>query len=323
MKFLLIDFGASYIKSVIYNKDTNEFLYEKIIPSPFSKTDILSRNDISRSIYDILDNYELNFDYIFTCSIIGGFYNGVDYYTWKCDNKPQAPNNPQCLIGGLVNSNSIHNSHSKVFNLEGNNNIEIIGKLSGIPVLTSLSDTFCAMKSVNLDNNMIINLGTGSQVFYFDKSQSYIPSGRSLLYIHKFFKDLNKNLDIFKDMNALNLESVLKGSLKIDLNFFKQNYRYTNGGSINLIEDNFNYCNFISSLLKSYVEQYFEFIEDYLKNEKASKNIFLLGGIPKKNKTILEYFKYKFPQCKFFMNKRIDTHLGLAKIIDNEDISYR
>ena len=75
----------------------------------------------------------------------------------------------------------------------------------------------------NWYNNMIINLGTGSQVFYFNKNQSYIPSGRSLLYIHKFFKDVNKNLDIFKDMNKLNLESVLKGSLKINLNFFKQN----------------------------------------------------------------------------------------------------
>ena len=67
-------------------------------------------------------------------------------------------------------------------------------------------------------------------------------------------------------------------------------------------EDNFNYCNFISSLLKSYVEQYFEFIDDYLKNKNASKNIFLLGGIPNKNKTILEYFKYKYPQCNFFIN---------------------
>jgi hypothetical protein len=323
MKFLLIDFGASYIKSVIYNKDTNEFSYEKIIQSPFSKTDILSRNEISESMYCILDEYKTNIDYIFTCSIIGGFYSGVNYYTWKCNNKPEVPNNPQCLIGGLLNSDSIHNSHSKVFNLEGNNDIKIIGKLSGIPVLTSLSDTYCAIKSVNLDNNMIINLGTGSQVFYFNKSQSYIPSGRSLLYIQKFFKDINENIDIFKDMNKINLKSVLKGSIKINLNFFKQNYRYTSGGSIEFIKDNFNYCNFISSLLKSYVEQYFEFIDDYLKNENASKNIFLLGGIPNKNKTIIEYFKYKYPECNFFINERIDTHLGLAKIILNENISYR
>jgi hypothetical protein len=328
MKFLLIDFGASFIKGVLYDKEKKEFSNEQIIVSPFSKKDIVSKEQIENKISELLIKYfswgkNYDIDYIFTCSIIGGFYKDEKYYTWKCAERPSIPDTPQCLISGIVDNKILHKSHSKVFNLQGTDKIECIGTICNIPVLTSISDTYSALKSVNLDSNMIINLGTGSQVFYFNKNQSYIPSGRSLLHINNFFKQLNSNLDIFEDMQKLTLESVLNGSLKINLNFFKQNYNYKEGGSIELINDNFNYCNFISSLLKSYIEQYFEFIEDYLKNKNASKNIFLLGGIPKKNKLIKEYFEYKFPQCNFIINeKAVDTHLGLAKIIDNENISY-
>ena len=46
MKYLLIDFGATYIKCATYNKNTNEYVLGENILSPFVKNDKISKSKI-------------------------------------------------------------------------------------------------------------------------------------------------------------------------------------------------------------------------------------------------------------------------------------
>lgn len=315
MKYLLIDFGASNFKSVIYDTNLDRFFNPINTISLFQNKDIITKEEFINCFSDIVKKYN-KIDKILTCSILGGYYVDDVYYSWKCKNKPLIPLNPRCLVHGIFDfpyDKKIHKDQAKSLGVEGNNSIEIIGYHNEIPVLSNLGDTECALSSIKVkDKDMIINLGTGSQVVYKDNRHSFIPSGRALLVFDLFFKSLDKNT-FFEDLSKTPLKDILQSTLKIDLNVFSQSSNFKKGGFIkNILEENFNYKNLLSSILKSYLEQYEHYIQFY-----SPQNIYFIGGISQKLNIINEYFKYKYPNIniKQSKNKQADTHLGMVNII--------
>lgn len=78
------------------------------------------------------------------------------------------------------------------------------------------------------------------------------------------------------------------------------------------MEHNFNLKNYLSSLIKSYIEQYFEIIEEY--SIKYSK-IILAGGIPRKLNIIKKYIE-EVKNINVFINEfeQDETLNGLKNI---------
>lgn len=311
MKYLLIDFGASFIKVGIYDKDIKSYFKQFDEISPFTFSDKLNKLEL----YDILSNIIskfYNIDGIIICTIIGGGYVNDTYFSWKSDFAPKKSN---CLISELFKNEKtfhIHNHHDYLSTIE---NIKILGKINNIPIYSSLGDTNCVIESIDLDNeNIVINIGTGSQIFYKNDNNinifKYFPAGRTLLTYQELFSSLNLNL--FELLQNISLNDIIHSSLNIDIKVFKQAREYNNGGFIsNINEGNFSYKNLLGSLLKSLVLQYKDFLPQRNK-------ILLTGGIVKKLNVLKSAFIYYYPSYEInLINQDIEsTHKGMIKYID-------
>lgn len=312
MRYWLVDFGASYVKTSIYTFETGEISEYKEWDSPFSFQDSISKQDLINFLMLKKLSYS-NIDRIITCSILGGGYQGDIYYSWK--NK-LGKNGKHCLFSGVFLDSKNYHVHAHHQGEE--KKLKLLGELDGIPFYSNLGDTNCVIKSLNLTKeDVAINLGTGSQVFYLSKDNtqtiihSYIPSGRAFLVFQELFNSLG--LNIFEYMAKLSIEDVKNSNLNIDLNVFPQSHLFNGGGYIqNINECNFNYKNLLGSILKSYVNQYYSYI-----NNTKSKNLIIAGGIPVKLPLILDLFKDMFPNHNIIYNetKIPNTHLGMIEYI--------
>ena len=292
MQYLLIDFGASFIKTIIYDTTSDIYIDSNIIESPLKSQSIILKEEILNLLKSIVDIYP-NIDKTIICSILGGKYIGDVYYSWKAD------------IDGVKNQNSC--IIKDLFLSEKN-------KLSHMDICDILIDTDCVIRAAKLvsGKNTLINMGTGSQVIYIDESNTlqkfqYIPSGRALNVFGNFFNELG--IDFWYSLSKLTLEDILNSNLEIDLNIFQQSHLYHNGGLIAKIqENNFTVKNFISSILRCYLEQYNRFLIS-----TNSQQILLAGGIPKKIKAVKDYFKYKLDTSVELISDNIEeTLIGLA-----------
>ncbi len=312
MKYLLIDFGASYIKCVEYNSETEEYSNQSFHPSPFKINSTITKQNLRIILGGILLEHH-GIDGVLICTILGGFYDGETYHSWKSTERGE-PNS--CMIGGLFIDEPtfhIHEHHAKVFKIENfESGLSVIGHINDIPLYSPLGDTECVINSVQLDDHdILVNMGTGSQVINKDGRKSFIPSGRAFLTFANFFSHLG--IDMFDYMSNLSLQEIQQSSLHIDLNVFPQSHKYNGGGYINGIrEDNFNLKNFIGSILKSYINQY----DDYISDKKYNR-IILTGGIPKKLSVIHEYLSVKYKDKKIIVdNHKIEnTHRGMVNYI--------
>jgi hypothetical protein len=319
MKYLLVDFGASYIKNIVYDTDSKNILYSNTIDSPFKTSKRISRSKLKNILINIIEKTS-NIDGIIICTIIGGGWIDDIYYSWQSDNKNVKEH---CLISGLfINSRNYHvHAHHKYNSLsETQDNLEILGKIKNIPIYSSLGDTNCVIKSLDLKNNeYIINIGTGSQVIYKDRDNKininkYIPAGRALLVYDNFFKTLG--LNFFKMLKTIKPEDVYASNLNINLNLFEQAFDYVNGGSIsNINEDNLTINNLLGSILRCLVLQYKQFIKD-----KSKNTLILTGGIPKKLPILKKLFKFYYSnyKIKIILNNIEDTHLGMIRYLEDK-----
>ncbi|MEI0493618.1 hypothetical protein R4J17_14375 [Brachyspira intermedia] len=226
-----------------------------------------------------------------------------------------------------------------IFN-EPTYDIEYIDNIyDNMKLYTAVGDNQCAILGSNLGNNqLIINMGTGSQIAKLDildintnmeqrpyfKNNSlsiitHIPSGRALNcfigFIDECFKYVSSEMSAWKLFSNIKLEDILNSSMNFNLKVFDSSYGFENGGSINLIkENNFNIKNYIASLLKSYIEQYFEIIDEY---SIKYTDILLAGGIPMKISLIKDYIKNIKKENVIVNGCKEDETLQGLKIISN------
>lgn len=304
MKFLLIDFGASYIKPALYDKEKDELLSLSPIVSPFQTEFSIKKENLLNLLEQIVGQHKVKG--IIVCSILGGGWIDDTYYSWKSSNTEIKQH---CLISGLFANHPTYHIHT---HHKGNfDGLKILGYIKNIPVYSSLGDTNCVIEALDIkDNDYVINIGTGSQIISKKDNkiliEAFIPAGRALLVFKNIFPNL---FDVIKE---LSLEDIINSNLDIDLNIFPQSKKYHKGGNIlNINENNFNMKNLSASIIKQLTLQYKEYMTDISKN-----NIKLTGGIPSKILYLKEVFEYYYPLYSIeLVTKEENTHLGLIKYI--------
>jgi len=316
MNYLLIDFGASYIKCAVYNRIEDKIWNTNNIVSPFQSNNIISKSQLNDILQNIISSYS-NIDGVVICTILGGSWMGDIYHSWKSN---QIHTKNYCLISGLFGSKIIHNHHKDFTNGdEYTSKLKIIGYINKIPIFSSLGDTNCVIESLPLTyKNLAINMGTGSQVIYKQENNiiinKYIPAGRAFLVFNELFKSLN--LDFFEQLKKIKIEDVINSSLNVDLNVFTQSHHYYKGGSIsNINEGNFNVNNILGSILKEFVVQYKEYAYINMLDQ-----ILLVGGIAKKIPILKELFEYYYQGIEIIIleDSIESTYKGMIKIIKKD-----
>jgi len=287
VRYLLIDFGASFLKLATYDTTISEKRWspiydQKMIKSPFVEKSVSSRKELMSMLRSIVST---KFDRVVCCSILGGGWHGDNYYSWKSSE----PNNTHksCLISGLFNESPYYHTHEH----HGGHvtGLNLLGYINTVPIYSSLGDTDCVINSIEIDDNeYVVNMGTGSQVITKQKNQiivnKYIPAGRTFLCYDKFLSELG--VDLFDQLHELTVNEILESNIKFDLNIFPQSVAFGGGGSItNLHECSLTKSNFFGSLVRSFVEQYGVYFSD----EQKTK-IKLTGGIPKKLPALKQVF---------------------------------
>lgn len=232
-------------------------------------------------------------------------------------------------------------NQSRLFFNNVTSNIEIGGYAhidnNRIPIYTGIGDLQAAILGAGYSKHSVnINLGTGSQVVLYDSASSsetevrpfidgkllsvitHIPSGRALNVFINFLNDINPNINYWEMLNEIDLGELKRSSLEFNLGVFNSAWNYKNGGIIsNILENNFDLKNYLSSLFKSYLTQYEDAINE-LSPDKNFDTIILSGGIASKLKIISKYFQDKYKNCKIItVNTTYDETLtGLSKIAE-------
>lgn len=309
MKYLLIDFGASFIKSIIFDSDKFIFTQYACQESPFILRETLQIDSLKNIISQIMNFYQ-EYDFVVTCSIKNGTYKNDVYHSWKIlDVKNIEIKN--CLISQIFKNQKTYHVHADHCKLTQEDRFSVLGSFNGKTFLSNLGDTECVSRSMKLnEKEVLINLGTGSQIFFHNNIISFIPSGRALNVFYKFFLDLGKN--IFDDMSNIELTDLYTSNLSFDLSVFEQALNFKDYGKIiNITEKNFTYQNFIQSLLKSYLNQYVNLLKEY-----DLKKIYLTGGIALKIKIIKKYLEKELSaEVKYVSEEINSTHIGIANLI--------
>jgi N-acetylglucosamine kinase-like BadF-type ATPase len=307
MKFLLIDFGASRVKTIVYNKTTNVFTNSNNFPSPFIQNSTISIDELTSLLQNIVSPYK-DIDGIVICTILGGVWIDNIYHSWKSPlNKSKGSH---CLISKIFNSN-VHEDHKSFTDCEKYlSKLTQIGKICDISIYSSLGDTNCALRSINIpENGVVINIGTGSQVISKHNIERYFPAGRSFLVFQQLFNSIG--LDFFTLLSKITYEDVITSTLQINLANFTQSRGFTDGGSISqILEETFTINNLLGSLLKTFVTQYKSAIGE-------ANTIILLGGMADKIKILPQLFKHYYPHIDVISqyNEIEATHLGMAQYI--------
>ncbi|MAG27230.1 hypothetical protein CMI47_16985 [Candidatus Pacearchaeota archaeon] len=307
--YLLIDFGASFIKTAEYDRKSQKLGKSLFFPSPFQHIAQISSYEIWDVLVNVVSHYE-NCSKIFSCSIMNGGYKDNIYHSWKSLIKEH---DNVDLISGIFKDEKTfhqHQHHSPM----GKKNLQLLGERNGKEFYSALADTECVRESVELKSkDYILNLGTGSQILGKSFTQSHIPSGRALQSYYKFFKSMG--VDLFDEFKILEIVHLEDAQLKFDLNIFSESYNFKNGGSIfNILENNFTKQQFIASLFKGYIEQYCELL-----SQLEIENLYLTGGINRKNPLIEQYLAIKLaPHINIALlgDTQEDTHRGIKNIIE-------
>jgi hypothetical protein len=310
VKFLLIDFGASNVKTSIYDNKNNILNNLIEFESPFRSCNNMKVHNLQDYIKNILSFYN-DFDFVVSCSIKNGTFKNEEYISWKTLDQ-NIFYEKESVIGCIFRNQLTHHIHKDHDSKSYIEDLKELGRFENKLFLSCLGDTDCVKRSVNLDeNSVLINLGTGSQMIFQNEVKSFFPSGRMFLTFERFFNSFGSNF--FEDLGKITCQDIENSNLLFDLNVFSQSRNFIDYGSIsNINEFNFDKNNFLSSLLKQYIRQYICEID----LKKISK-IYLSGGIAKKLPVIKQYIKLKTNiETNIISLNFPETHLGMKKIID-------
>ena len=205
------------------------------------------------------------------------------------------------------------------------------GIFKNIPVFCGLGDLQCAVLGAgNNENTVSVNLGTGSQVSWIGRrgcqferrplvdgqmmqTVTHIPSGRALNSYIGFLQELAPERDFWKELGTLSVQDISDAEMDFDLNIFHGAWRYRAGGSISRIgERRLTVKSFLSSLLRSYLDQYLEVIGLFA--PPIGTEIILSGGIPGRIPAIMGYFSQKSGMTVSRSTEKEETLTGLKKL---------
>ena len=176
------------------------------------------------------------------------------------------------------------------------------GPDSAVPIFAGVGDHQCSVLGSALtprvDANL--NLGTGSQLAaidrpvdepdvelrpYFDGSRltaiTHIPAGRGLAEYVGFLGDVagRDAGEFWQLLSGLGVEDWESGSLDFDLSIFEGARNFSGGGGITgVVEGSLSLDNYLSSLLRSFVEQYVEVMAVF-SDTGGLEQCILSGGI--------------------------------------------
>ena len=312
MLYLLIDFGASFVKFATYDTTLNSPKFsplydQRVIKSPFSSKKTATRTELMKVLSDAI---EPKFDGVVCCSILGGGWVDDVYHSWKSNVTKYS--NHSCLVSGLFQDSPHYHVHSH--HGGDTHELRLLGHIAGVPFYSSLGDTDCVINSLNIEpHEYVVNMGTGSQVISlkgdFVDVEKYIPAGRAFMCFDNFFSELG--VSFFEQLERVTVKEVCNSTLCFDLNIFTQASRWRNGGEIfNIGEDNFNRSEFFASLIRCFVLQYDEFMFDDNKWK-----VRLTGGIPSKLPVIEEVFNVLYPDKTTVVDKTANPFQGQIKYI--------
>jgi sugar (pentulose or hexulose) kinase len=197
-----------------------------------------------------------------------------------------------------------------------------------------------------LEQNGIINLGTGSQVAVkiteglndvdeefrimadgsYAKVITHIPSGRALNIFASFFNEISlegggKEL-FWKIWSTLSAEDIIKSRLTSNLALFEsawgRNLATDLNGSMGIDEGACSVRNVLSGIAKSWLLQYSKAL-DILDPSIVAKNIMITGGVGKKSKFVIPVLEHLMPGRHFILTstqtgeETLDGLLQLAK----------
>lgn len=259
--------------------------------------------------------------------------------------------NKNCISKELLN---VHNKLSKkniYFNDHTDSFDSFETKIANQIVNISIGygDHQCAVLGANNSKyTTSINMGTGSQVSKIISSSELGKASNNLIQFRPFFKSeflkcithipsgrvLNNYLNILEgkdrqkiwnDINKLKISDVINSSLIFNLAIFPDAYKYEKEkiGIYGIRENNFTYLNYLSSLINSYLNQYFDIVDLVEKKSKIkSTQIILSGGLAKQIKISKKYFQ-KYQAKKVIESKanyiEDEAILGLKKIMKYEN----
>ena len=184
------------------------------------------------------------------------------------------------------------------------------------------------------DNEICINLGTGSQIVSilgktenysnkFDikpffgryiKTLTHIPAGRSFNFIQQY---IYKKDDFWDILEKTKLSTSQNINSNFDLNIFETNWRY-NPENINKISNCLKFNkNFFEEILNAFCTEYLHALR-YIEPKNESKYIYLSGGKLKDLKYVKKFFRnikgYKFREKK----NNIDATLIGLNMLSNK-----
>ena len=184
-----------------------------------------------------------------------------------------------------------------------------------IPLFGGFGDLQASVLGVQpLNNQWIINLGTGSQIIsliptdsdqfeqraYFDQKMinciSHIPAGRALNIFANFFGQIRGEAtpDYFWQLMK-NLKKIdeIDELPQFNLKTFPQAFNFSDGGSItNINEKHFHLDDFCLGLVNSFVDQYIQLIKP--ENPTLDRPIILAGNLCYSVPLIAKFFEKKW-----------------------------
>ena len=231
-----------------------------------------------------------------------------------------------------LNNNSFFNK--KIFS---NKIVETKKNLIGTVIFKNMKkyiyggygDLQAAFTGSNIKSNeVLINMGTGSQIIlknntkhniYFEKRnyfnkilycKTHIPSGRSLNLIAEKINKIYRKKDYFwRIIKKIKLNNLIECNKIINLDYFRLKKKLNNE------EIKKNLDNFIIIVLKSYCDQYINYINNPSFKKMKFKRVILSGGIPKRIPIIKNYIHQKTGINTKIYNSRVDeTLIGLLKL---------
>ena len=302
--WLLVDFGASYVKTAVFDLEEGSIKPTACIISPFSNECQLSLEKLDSFLIDIANKHS-ECEYILPCSIMGGGYHSGFYYSWKSNFKKH--NNIDLISGAFTKSPTFHQHADHC-----DNGLVDIGPLAtlstGQIVYSNLADTECVRHSVPLTkSDYLINLGTGSQILGSEYTHSFIPAGRAFHVFNNFFT--NFGFDIFNEFKSISLKDIKDSTMTVDLNVFPESHRFVDGGYIkNIVESEFTPKHFTSSLLRCFGDQYVSILKDLEFNR-----LYITGGISQKLPAVVKYISNELgKEVQVVSATNHSTHIGMA-----------